>query len=179
MDNLCDELLWENCLKGDDYALEQLYRRYYPRLYAYGCKISADRNMIQNIIQDLFVKIIIDRRKLPVLNNVNAYLFLAFRRRLFGSGKDKQTVFINDLSLMEDMYDTYEESQTLNEQIRKMYKAYRKLSSKQRRIVYLYYICKMGHDEIANVLDINYQSSKNMLHRSLVKLRTLFFNEDG
>lgn len=172
MNSLSDNILWENCLKGDNDAFEQLYRRFYPRLYAYGCKMTTDRDMVQNIIQDLFVKIITDYRKLPSLENVNGYLFRAFRRRLFDANKDKQIVFIDDLSDMPEIFGTEEELHTSNNEIARMYEAYKKLSVKQKRIIYLYYICKMGHDDIAHLLGINYQSSKNMLHRSLVKLRS-------
>ncbi|MDR2969718.1 MAG: sigma-70 family RNA polymerase sigma factor [Tannerellaceae bacterium] len=179
MSSLSDNILWENCLKGDNDAIEQLYRRYYPRLYAYGCKMTTDRDMVQNIIQDLFVKIIADHKKLPLLENVNGYLFLAFRRRLFDANKEKQIVFIDDLSDMPEVFGAEEELHTSDNDITCMYKAFKKLSVKQKRIIYLYYICKMGHDDIAGLLGINYQSSKNMLHRSLVKLRSLFFGGSG
>ncbi|MDH6535016.1 sigma-70 family RNA polymerase sigma factor [Parabacteroides sp. 52] len=177
MNNLSDKILWENCLESKNEAFEQLYRRYYPRLYAYGCKMTTDKDIVQNIIQDLFVKIMTDYKRLPHLDNVNAYLFLAFRRRLFAANKNKQILFIDDLSDLPDISDINDEAHILDKKINKMYKAYKKLSAKQKKIIYLYYICKMGHDDISHLLGINNQSSKNMLHRSLVKLRTLFFLE--
>lgn len=170
-----DEILWRFCLTGKTEAFELLYRRYYPRLYAYGCKFTPDKELIKNSIQDLFVKIISDYKKLSYTESVNNYLFKAFRRKLFQLSKNKLLVFTDDFSELEHIQDINEEMDHQKENLQKMFKAYKSLSQKQRKIIYLYYLCKMGHDEIAEQLGINYQSSKNMLHRSLVKLREEFF----
>ena len=42
-------------------------------------------------------------------------------------------------------------------------------------ILYLFYIKGISHKEIADILNINYQSSKNRLSQSLVQLRKIFF----
>jgi len=172
-----DEILWKHCLTGDTDAFELLYRRYYPRLYGYGYKFTSDKELIRNCIQDLFVKIIADYKKLSYTESVSNYLFKAFRRRLFQLSQNKPVVFTDDFSALEQIQDIEDEPELQKENLRKMLDAYKTLSSKQRKIIYLYYLCKMGHDEIAGLLGINYQSSKNMLHRSLVKLRDRFFNQ--
>lgn len=51
--------------------------------------------------------------------------------------------------------------------------ALKTLSSKQQEILYLYYIRDLSHEEIAELLNINYQSSKNLLFRSITKLREM------
>lgn len=175
MKEITDNQLWNACLEGNNLAFEQLYRRYYPRLYAYGYKFTPDKELIRNGIQDLFVKIISDYRNLSYTESVSNYLFKAFRRRLFQLSKNKLLVFTDDFSELEHIKDMSEELDLQKENLQKMFSAYQSLSPKQRKIIYLYYLCKMGHDEIAQQLGINYQSSKNMLHRSLVKLRAEFF----
>lgn len=170
-----DEILWKLCLIGNTDSFELLYRRYYPRLYAYGYKFTSDKELIRNSIQDLFVKIISDYKKLSNTESVSNYLLKAFRRRLFQLSKNKLLVFTDDFSELEHIQDMGEELNLQKENLQKMFSAYKSLSPKQRKIIYLYYLCKMGHDEIAEQLGINYQSSKNMLHRSLVKLRAEFF----
>lgn len=173
-----DEILWKLCLTGNSTAFELLYRRYYPRLYKYGYKFTSDRELIRNCIQDLFVKIISDYKKLSVTDSVTNYLLKAFRRRLFRLSKTKLLVFTDNFSELENIQDIGDEPELQKENIQKLFNAYKSLSDKQRKIIYLYYLCKMGHDEIAEQLGINYQSSKNMLHRSLVKLRAEFFQQN-
>ena len=41
--------------------------------------------------------------------------------------------------------------------------------------VIFFYIIGISHKEIADILNINYQSSKNRLSQSLVQLRKIFF----
>ena len=53
-------------------------------------------------------------------------------------------------------------------------KALNSLSNKQREILYLHYIKELSHKEISIIMDINEQSSKNLLSRTLTKLRSLF-----
>ena len=61
-----------------------------------------------------------------------------------------------------------------DERVKLLMKALTKLSPHQREIIYLYYVNGLGHDEIAEILGINYQSSKNLLSRTLSKLRRWF-----
>ena len=170
-----DEILWILCLEGAIDAFEQLYRRFYKRLYVYGCKCTTDKELVRNVIQDLFVKIISGYKKLSPTKHVNEYLFKAFRRRLFDALKENRMIFLDDLSILTNIDFPDEEQSVEQEQLRKLKQAYKELTFNQRRIIYLYYICKLSHDEIADILNINYQSSKNLLHRSLVQLRSEFF----
>ena len=48
-----------------------------------------------------------------------------------------------------------------------------KLTSRQREAVTLYYIEERKYEEICEIMDINYQSLRNLIHRSLTKLRTI------
>ncbi len=174
MKETTDEILWNLCLDGNKKAFEQLYRRYYPQLHNYGYKFTTDKEIIRNTIQDLFVKIISDHKKLSPTKHVNEYLFKAFRRKLFDAIRKKNLILIDDLSLLAETAYLNEEDSAQKELFKKLYDSYKKLSAKKRQIIYLYYICKTPHEEIARILNINYQSSKNLLHRSLVQLRSDF-----
>lgn len=61
-----------------------------------------------------------------------------------------------------------------DDRVKLLMKALTKLSPHQREIIYLYYVNELGHNEIAGILGINYQSSKNLLSRTLRKLRRWF-----
>ena len=45
------------------------------------------------------------------------------------------------------------------------------LSSRQKEVLYLKYYSDLSIDEIANVLEINYQSVLNLIHKGIKKLR--------
>jgi RNA polymerase sigma factor (sigma-70 family) len=46
-----------------------------------------------------------------------------------------------------------------------------KLSPRQRQIINLYYVKHLKYEEICNVMGINYQSVRNLMHRSITRLR--------
>ena len=88
---------------------------------------------------------------------------------------------MEDISLYEDTSQTDElfsrislDTTEADERVKLLMKALTKLSPHQREIIYLYYVNGLGHDEIAEILGINYQSSKNLLSRTLSKLRRWF-----
>lgn len=45
MEKLSDEILWSLYLKGDNHALEQIYRQYYPLLLNYGCRLTHNQEL--------------------------------------------------------------------------------------------------------------------------------------
>ena len=59
---------------------------------------------------------------------------------------------------------------------RRLAKAISRLSGRQREILYLYYVKELSHQEISAILGMNPQSSKNLLSRTLARLREFFFS---
>ena len=47
------------------------------------------------------------------------------------------------------------------------------LSPRQQQIIRLYYIEQRKYDDICQIMGINYQSVRNLMHRSLLRLRCL------
>ena len=52
-----EELLWKDLKKGNLSALGALYELHVDRLFVYGCKISGDREVIQDEIHNLFLDV--------------------------------------------------------------------------------------------------------------------------
>ena len=47
------------------------------------------------------------------------------------------------------------------------------LSPRQREALTLYYIEERKYEDICEIMNMNYQSVRNLMHRGLLKLRTL------
>ena len=50
---------------------------------------------------------------------------------------------------------------------------FEKLSPRQQQIINLYYIEQRKYDDICQIMGINYQSVRNLMHRSIMRLRSL------
>lgn len=184
MKQLTDEIIWNKCLEGDRNAFQEIYKRYYALLYNYGCKISSDKELVCDCIQNLFIKLIRNYTGLSPAVQVKGYLLKAFRYKLYDTLRDegvRTRLFIPciDEILLFEKEPAYVQEENIKEEYRLVYKAFENLSSRQKEILYLYYIAGLTHDDIAEALNINYQSSKNLLARSLAKLRDAYFRLAG
>ena len=78
-----DQIIWENFLCGDDEAYTYIYREYSQALYAYGMHFTSDKGLVEDCIQDVFVKIFQNRKHLQSTDNIKLYLFIALKNKLF------------------------------------------------------------------------------------------------
>jgi len=178
MNNLSDDELWIMCLKGKRKAFGIVYRKYYLILQNYGYRFSTDIELIRDTIQDLFLKMMINHRNLSRTVHLKAYLLKAFRYKLLDSLEKKEISKRTDLTshILQNLLTNLEEPEEHSDKtnINILQEAYEELSPKQKEIIYLYYICEIPHKEIVRILNIRYQSSKNLLHRSVLQLREIF-----
>lgn len=49
-------MIWESFLCGDDEAYTYIYRQYSQALYAYGMHFTSDKGLVEDCIQDVFIK---------------------------------------------------------------------------------------------------------------------------
>ena len=49
--------IWEKFKYGDQKAFEIIYNEYVDVLFAYGSKITCDKSLVEDSIQDLFIDI--------------------------------------------------------------------------------------------------------------------------
>lgn len=66
--------------KGDHSALEQLFRRTFPRFLDFALKITKDEIIAEDIVQDVFVKLWEKRETIQGLN-IEGYLFRLVRNK--------------------------------------------------------------------------------------------------
>ncbi len=63
-------------LKSDDkFAVDELFNRYYSRLFHFSKSILKIENGIDDILQEVFVKIWLNRQKIGNTETFNAYIF--------------------------------------------------------------------------------------------------------
>lgn len=172
-----DELLWEKFISGDSMASETIYRQSYSLLFSYGYRMIADKELVSDAIQSFFVKLLTNRNKLPHTKRVKAYLLSGFRNQLLDYLE--VTSRMRCISLEEEAFSITEDFMTslfdkddrAMWQEKRLAQAIAQLSARQREILYLYYIKELSHRDIATILSMNMQSSKNLLSRTLAQLR--------
>src|SRR5690349_6909858 len=70
---------WVAFQNSDQSGLEKIYRENYTPLFDYGYKWLRDVQLVEDSIQDLFMKLIRNKTRLAVPDSVRHYLFSSFR----------------------------------------------------------------------------------------------------
>lgn len=182
-DKIDDLSLWNLLIKGDKKALEVLYQRYYSLLLNYGLKCNIDKELVKDCIQDLFVELYQNSHIKTTNITVRSYLLRALRnnltyklasRREEDSLEDSVFHVPSNEDLFEQLFPKNDHDLLLTNQL---LEAMSQLSSNQKTILYLRYVKDIPYKEIADIMDINIQSSMNLANRALVKLRSLMKKE--
>lgn len=169
-----DVRLWQNLLNGDREALSQIYQQNAKFLTTYGFKLTANKEIINDAIQDVFINIWQKRAQLPEVQNIKAYLLKSLRNRILrilanrnlsGNGEQPHEA-------IQDAYENHIIQEELNEEnLRKLHISIQKLPTRQKEVINLRYYQNLTTEEIAEVLNINYQSVSNLLYKGIKGLK--------
>jgi len=64
--------------------------------------------------------------------------------------------------------------ETTTKKVEQLNKSINQLSDRQKEAIYLRYHQGLSVEQVAEVLNLNYQSTKNLLHRAILQLRKDF-----
>jgi RNA polymerase sigma factor (sigma-70 family) len=176
MKNLSDYDLWTSLKSGDLNAFSTLFKIYYPVLYNYGLKLSNyNLQLTEDCLQDFFLYIYEHRENLSDLNSIKPYLYVSFRRSLFREIKKASKMIDYDehvnVEINFSVEDTIIQQEINSLKQKNLVKHLNELPPRQKEVLYLKYYSELNIDEIAKVLEINYQSVLNLIHKGIKKLR--------
>lgn len=172
-----EQALWSEFVEGDDKGLEKLYRKYFDELHAFGVRWLNDTHLAEDAIQDLFIKLLNNRKNLSVPANVRYYLFRAFRTNVLdklratnrrpvteiGEGQD----FHLELNLDQHLIKSEEEAG----KARLLQNALNALTSRQREAIYLKYIKGIPYQEIAMMMELTDKGTYKLMARAIQALK--------
>lgn len=173
-----DNALWSNLKNGDEKSFSMLFERYYADLVRYGNSLSPYEEKVQDCIQDVFTDIWVYRETLQNSVVVKAYLLSSVRKRI-ARLYDRDHIFRKTTStdsiafLLEFSveHDLVEDDEITREKVTHLNKLLNDLPVRQKEALYLRYHQGLSVEQIAEMLDVNYQSASNLLHRGLLSLR--------
>lgn len=164
--------------EGDATAFSKLYDLNVNLLFSYGCKLTTDRELLKDCIHDVFVKMYTKKEELKHVENFKSYLFISLRNRL--CDEVRKRLYVSDAKVeelnpvsCEDVENNYleREREHVNNKLVKHLLA--QLSPRQREALILYYIEERKYEDICQIMNMNYQSVRNLMHRGLSKLKTI------
>ena len=179
-DNSSDIALWNQLRLGDEEAFSSLFERYYSTLVNYGKTLMTGEDRVKDCVQDVFVDIWTYRYKLNEAIVVKAYLLSSVRKRI-ARLHHREHIFSNikQIDSLEFLFDFSIEDrliadETTAKKVEQLNKSINQLSDRQKEAIYLRYHQGLTVEQVAEVLNLNYQSAKNLLHRAVLQLRKDF-----
>jgi RNA polymerase sigma factor (sigma-70 family) len=164
-------------------AFGQIYDLHIQELLSYGYRITRDRQLIKDSIQDLFLYLWAHRENLSPTDSIKFYLYRSLRNRIIrtlekspGATLETSEIpenILSDLPFESEWMDR-EQKQAQNVQLQK---ALGLLPKRQQEVIQLRYYHDFSLEEIAQMLNINNQSVRNHISQAIIRLRTFFDGE--
>jgi len=159
-------------IQSDYGSFNQLFFCYYGRLCAYVTEIIKDDFASEDIVQDLFIKLWTDRKKIEVKENIAGYLFKSSKNAALNylrSEKCKKNaverITINKSQLTD--YDIEHE-----EFLSALDKCINQLPARSKEVFLLHRFEGLKQKEISEKMNISVQTIKNQIWKSLQFLKS-------
>ena len=168
---------WQALTEGDREALGWLFRRYYPELYKYGIKICSNAEILEDCIQELFIEIWQSKNPPPSIS-VKAYLLKAIKYKLLKAMQKMKIVSLQPDVTDSGAFELSHESfliakQADAEKVKKVVLALAQLTNRQKEIIYLKFYQNLDYEEVSEIMNINYQAARNLLHQAIKALKKI------
>ena len=173
-----DVELWFFLKMGSAQAFTRLYNLYFEDLCRYGNRITNDKELIEDCLQDLFVEIWKGRGNLPTVHTVRYYLYKRLKRKII-----KKLVDRRKLPMVNNMLEEYnftivfsKESELISQhfcedQQGELLNALNSLTRRQKEAITLRLYDGLTNQEVAGLLSMDTKSVRNLIYRAMLTLR--------
>ena len=165
-------------LKSDDQsALKLLFKEHYPSVCRAVYRFVRDKAAVEDIAQDVFIKLWEKRQKLNVTTSFGAYLNrMAINEAISYIRRNKKFEEQTDIIPEQVSTDTNIEKQYLQTELEeKITTAINTLPPRCRAIFQLSRFEDLSYKEIAERLDISIKTVENQMGKALKTLRELIY----
>jgi RNA polymerase sigma-70 factor (ECF subfamily) len=172
-----DSILWKKLKSGEKSALEQIYSEHAAVMLKYGRRFSADGQLVEDCVQDLFIELWNHREGLGMTDSIRKYLLLSLRRKIIRMvSTSRYSTNEPEEGAFEAVFDIEQEiigGEIDAERQKRLKDALEGLTKRQQEILYLKYYTDLDYHAIGEIMDLNYQSARNLAFRALEALREL------
>ncbi len=172
--------VWKRFRSGDRYAFSEIYEEFADVLFAYGSKITNDRELLKDCIQDLFYNLYRYNIKLQNPENLEFYLFRSLKNDIIRKIRNNyQEASLTDAEMFQfdlkfqaeqDTHDV-ESNELRVEALRKILQT---IDPQKREILFLKFSTGLNYPEIGEIVGMNHDAVKKQVYRTLDSLREKF-----
>lgn len=166
--------LWDLVRKNNRIAFEEIYRRYWTKIYLAAYKVLKEKESSSDITQEVFTQLWFKRDSTEI-SNVSSYLYGMVRNQVFKSLRDgKIAQFHLDRINKVNLVNQTEETINFN-QLQEIYEAsLASLPERCREVFHLSRNENLSVKEIAMQMGISPKTVENQITKALKYLRLAF-----
>ena len=168
---VADEELVTLVQKGDTYAFEELFNRYWEKLFISADKFLRDEEASKDMIQDIFIDLW-ERRTNLLISNLNAYLIQSvkykiasyFRKEKYLEGHQTVIDSLKTSNSTEEWLKEKELNQAISDELKN-------IPDRCREIFYFSRFQHLSNKEIADRFGISVRTVETQISKALKHLR--------
>lgn len=172
--------VWNRFRSGDRYAFSEIYEEFADVLFAYGSKITRDRELLKDCIQDLFYNLHAYNIRLKHPEYLEFYLFRSLKndiirkvRKNFNEASlTDEGMFQFDLKFQLEQDSDHMESDEIR--IEALRKILLNIDPQKRELLFLKFSTGLNYSEIGELVGMNPDAVKKQVYRTLDNLRNKF-----
>lgn len=168
---ITDKQLLSLIKEGNQLAFDQMYNRYWKRLFVYTYNILNDEGYAEDTLQEVFIKIWVKKNELDI-QNLKSYLFNAVRNNAISKIR-KEKLSVAQEGIIDNLVVPSQIEQNLNrDDLKKtIEKAVINLPTRCKAIFYMSRYQNYTIQEIASHFKISHRTVENQLHLALKHIR--------
>ena len=178
MENLTDEILMKNVRNGRLEDLSVIFDRYNVPLYNFFLRMGAQREMSEDLTQNLFYRILKYRESYREGESVRSWIYQIARNLYYNQYKELRK---NDSTfILTDNYssDVPDEDEPFGEDdFRRLEKAMLLLDPGERELLVMSRFQGLKYREVSLIVNQSVPAIKVGIFRALKKLRTIYFKQ--
>lgn len=170
---------WQDFLENENdfQSFSFIYSIFVDDLLSYGISLGFNENICRDAVHDVFCKLLLERKKLPKIHNLTSFLFKATRNQLINLYKKEVRLantltdelgFSTEITILDSLINE-EETERLKKTVEDLLN---ELTPRQREAIYLRYMQQLDYSEIADILNMNSNSARRLVHRGLSNLKS-------
>jgi RNA polymerase sigma-70 factor (family 1) len=169
--DISDEGLLQSIQNGDQKSFEEIFRRYWSKLYTYAYNVLKDNEICEDIVQEIFVDLWSRRNEVTILN-LSAYLYKSVKFKIYKQFRQKQykNQFAEHFEQFHDQMNPADH-QEYKDLMSKVDGLVAQMPEKRKIIFQLSRYEELSNREIAEKLKISIQTVKNEISKSLKFIR--------
>jgi len=160
---------------GDKQAFEEIYERYHRQLFFMAMKYLKSKNLSEDAVQDVFVKLWQKRDQLDPYKSVKGFLFISLKNHVLNMIRNRKSKILSEIELEETNHPF--QNSTIDEVVYAEYediiqRGLAELTERKRKVFELKTFNGFSNSEVADLLLITINTVKVHYYHSSQFIRS-------